>query len=1146
MALPSTTPLLPRIPRAHAVSSNGNNYWSAFGPRVDNLLYTVYTDFTDMFTAFTSGQLDISDWPIQAPDLGPFSSNPDFFVTPGQGEFGIFEVDLNHQDNFLTVAWQTARTTGTPSLAITGTAACGTCPAGSFQLIVNLKNLEEGGAAVLDPNNLVTATITGASTPAATKGDDANPAPAGTYTLPPLSSIPASYIISTTIYSGSVTLFTSGTTAPVCATGNTCTATFNINYNSAGSAGLNTKKPSVAGIEIFRAISHLVDKPSFLTGPYLTPPGGLPLADCVDVQAPAAQHLLLGIGAGACNHNSSPSAAAIAADCASHTWLSPCSLVSLYNLSPDSIKGGASCATNSLGSQIPTAICFPSQSTLASSTIGYSGPNDLRAACDHFVAAGFTIVPAGATCADVAAGNVVGGVTAHLSNNGSQIIMYIRTHKPRRAYGTIIADELNFLFGTPANTPAGTPGGGTVLYGGPPSFAASTTPVYFTISQIASIVFSVAVVADWNLYTGGFFLGSTPDHLFALYHSQFASNLCGDGGSTTFPNNYPIFCDPVFDTQVNAGENVPGITFPGFQAAAVLGATRGATIAVYSGVNRFVGLNAWNLQTTGTGTGSSLTSVQGHGFEAAAGFWPTLNMRPVPGYVPTNSLYYASGCNPSTGCEQNTIRRGTSQSTLHMSPFTADTVWEFEFLAEIYDSMLAVDPNSAGLCQTQPGGTAHCLDWGTTSHSFSFDPATNHVTQTWNLRSDIFFHDGVPVTAHDVCFSLLAYRDSLSTSFASVANLVSCTTVGSKIVQTVLTGNSPFNELNIGGLLIVPEHVWASICGGLVAGTDSCVTPSGLTNLAFDPVAAGDMVGSGAWVCNPSVGVSTIAGQASCTQNANGSAGGQALGAGGRILLKRNLGYTRCCANIQTPENGLVTTNLQALEWADANKDGKVTILDIALAATKFGSADPYFAHPLYSSTPSAGTVDIGDIATIAFFFDHGVSAPFLGTPTGPLTATTPAGITQFDPRTDPYDEEFALPGGVTVYSLSSEFNGTIDAQGVVTAAGNVHARIVVVVPPGAAAPLIAMNVYIDFAGNVNVQNDGGGHSQLLCGTLAGPDAGKNSGVQFIPPIGGVGTFRQTAECNAKIPVMTDLHNVEVEIYSGGLQLFFIEFLGGP
>ncbi len=1109
------------IPRVRAVSSNGNNYWSAFGPRVDNLLYKVYMDFTTMFSDFTAGQLDITDWPIQPADLGSFTSNPDFWVKPKEGGFATFQLDMNHQDPLLTMAWQCARTAtsascsppvapGTPSLTITGTAACGvTCPSGFFQLIVHLTNLEEGGALVKDANNLVTATITGVSSPTATKADDADPAPAGTYTLPVLSSIPASYVISTSMYSGSVTLFTSGTTPPVCLAGQTCTADLSVNYNSP-----STKKPSVAGIEISRALSHLLDKPSFLTGPLFTPPGGTPLADCDDVQVPPRQNLMAGIGAGACNHSSAPDSATIAADCAEHSWMIGCPTfggpngittpVSLYNLSPDNITGAPSCTTAAYA-----VSCFPTQS--AFSFPGYSGINDLRAACDHLVNAGFTIAGTGG-CLAVAQG------TAHLANPAGScntstgvgcIIFYIRTHSPRKAFGTIIADELNALFGGLHVNPDGTlsNAGGTVCYGGPPSFTCSLTPVYFFIAQVASIVFSVSTVADWNLYTGQTTGNVTPEVLWFLYHSQFASNLCG-GASSTFPNNYPLYCDPVFDTQANAGEFLPSLTFAGFQQAAILGATRGATVPVYSGVNAFVALNAWNWQQVGTGTGGSLVPVKVQGFIASAGFWSTLNMRPVPGYVPANSSYYASGCNPSTGCEQNTIRRSMAQTTLHISPYVSTSDWEFEPLDEIYDSMLEVDPNTGGLCQTQPGGTAHCIDWMTTSHSASFDATTGKTAQTWNLRSDIFWHDGQRLTAHDVCFTILSYRDAPSANFfPRVSNVVSCTAISSTIAQVVLTGQSPFDELNIGGLLILPEHVWANVpgTGGLIPGTDQVVTPSALVNPSFDPVAAGDMVGSGLWVCNPSVGVSTIAGQASCTQNGDGSPGGQAIGAGGRILLKRNLGYMRCCPNAQAPTGlgggALPTTDLQALEWADANKDGRVTILDIAAAASKFGKADPYFAHPLYSATPSAGTVDIGDIATVAFFLDHGLTAPFLGTPTGAFTATPPAGLTQVDPVTDPF--RLDLGGGNLAYYLGASLSGTTLTVRAAVLAGT---------------PAITVNFYTDGTGTLVIPSDGGGHA-LVCS------------------IGATGATVLTAVCT--VPVGTA--HFDIQLASAGTELLLVE-----
>src|SRR6266568_2754754 len=977
MVLPAT------LPRVHAVLSNGNNYWSAYGPSADQLLYKVYNDFTAMFTDFQAGGIDITDWPVQPGDLGNFIGNPDFFVTTGQGEFGIDQVDYNHQDPFLGVAWQTARTTGTPSLVINSLVA--NQPAGSFQLIVNLKNIEEGGAAITDVNNLVTATISSQTLPTATASG-----PSGTYTLSVLSSVPVSYSIATTIYSGAVTMFTSGGTQPVCPATNTCTATLSVNYNSG-----STLKPSTAGIAMARAIAHLVNKPQFLTGSYLTTSAGVTVAKCLDVQAPSAQNLMGSISTttDACEaegtgiaHSSSVDLATLNAECSDANIAAlialvgtTCAPAALYLLKSSPVVGAASCSQASIGVN-----CFPTQS--AFTYPGYASSLDLAAACIYLVEAGFTITGAVGTTIAQQCNNVANGI-GHLNNNGLTALIYIRTDPKRKPYGTEIADSINYLYGSVTVS-----GGSVTNTGGTMNYGINTSPSY------------------WNIYTGAFTLGSTPDHLFALYHSQFASTLCGDGSKSTFPNNYPIYCDPAYDTQANAGENVAGVTFPGFQQAALLGATRGMTDAIFSGINQFVSLNCWSHQPS---TGSGLVSVQGHGFEAASGF--LLNMQPVPGYTAGNSLYNCPNGDPLV------MRRSMAQTTTHMNPYTATTAWEFEPLIQIYDSMLAVDPNSAGLCQTQPGGSAHCIDYMTTSHSTSFDGTTNLSTQTWNLRGDIFFHDGVAVTAHDVCFSILSDKQAPSAnSFPSVANVVSCTAVTNRVVSVVLTGNSPFNELNIGALFILPEHVWAPICGGVSAG-DACVTPANLASTTLDPVAAGDMVGSGPWVCNTSVGVSTIAGQASCTQNADGSAGGQALAGGARILLNRNLAYMRCCANEQTPEHGIATTNLQALEWSDSNKDGKVNILDIAAAAAAFGTTEPYFANAVYAATTS-GTVDIGDIATIASYFDEGLTAPFLGTVTGPHSSTPPAGLTQLNPNTDPAN--VAVSGG-TLYVQGATLSGT-------------------------------------------------------------------------------------------------------------------------
>jgi hypothetical protein len=1038
MVIPST------VPRIGAVLSKGNNYWSAYGPNVDNLVYTVYFDFDTMFAAFQNGQLDFTDWPVSASNLANYINNPDFFVLLAQTPSGVFELDINHMDPLFNVAsatdsWQENRTLGTPALVSLGTSTCAGCPPSTFHLTIQLQNLEESNTVIKDPGNRVSVLIGGTTSPIVVKADDGGTSPIGNYTIGFLSDASgiSSYVLSTNVYKGSATLFTATSSTPNCLNQQSCAYALRVNYNSGSKF-----KPSSSGIDMGRALSHLINKPQFLMGPYLTPSGGKPLAVCDDVVASPAQNLFTG-SASNCDPSSSAPNSVLTAECSDANIAAllaasglTCAPASLYNLKSNIVNGASSCGIGTVG-----VTCFPSQSS--SPPTGYASNVDLAAACIYFLEAGFTIVSAGAGTITQQCQNVAAG-TGHIVNpNGSCntttaagcVVIYPRSDPIRRASGTMFADEINYLFGTPA------PNGGTVCYGGPPSFSCSLTPVYFTISQVANIVFDTSVIKDWNLYTG-FYETVQIDSSYFIFHSSFAGNLCDPSApANTGPNNYVLWCDPVFDTQTSAGEFVPGYTELGFQQAAILAATRVTAVPLYSHVIYTAALNAWSQQQIAPGTGSSIVGVKDQGL--TAGFPNLISARPVPGYVPSNPLYYASGCNPSTGCTQNTLRRGLSQTTFNLSPYVFDTVWETEILNQFYDTMLAVDPNTGGLCQTQPAGTAHCIDWMTTRHSeLQNSPAAGQTTWTWNLRNDIFFTDQAPVTAHDVCFSILSDRDAPSRLLASsVADVVSCTTIGTRTAQIVVSGLSPFDELNLGGLYIVPEHIWAPLCGGLKTGTDACVTPSNLASRTFDPVAAGDMVGSGPWICNYSMGVSTIPGQASCTQNANGSPGGQALAAGSKVLLKRNLGYMRCCGNIITPENGMPTTNLQALEWANYNKNGKVTILDLASAAAAFGQTCPstptstpacYFAHPLYSSNPNTSTVDIGDIATVAFYFDDGLTAPFIGTPTSFLNANPPSGLNQYTSTIDPYGASSVYIQGFCIFNQcgSGMVKGTPKATG--------------------------------------------------------------------------------------------------------------------
>src|SRR2546426_9605345 len=99
MATPS-----PVITSVRAVPQSGNTAWSPYGPSSRNLLISFYSDFHAMFNAFASGQIDITDSPVQPGDLQAFSNNPDYFLTSPEGHYGACHLNIHQNGHFLGVA----------------------------------------------------------------------------------------------------------------------------------------------------------------------------------------------------------------------------------------------------------------------------------------------------------------------------------------------------------------------------------------------------------------------------------------------------------------------------------------------------------------------------------------------------------------------------------------------------------------------------------------------------------------------------------------------------------------------------------------------------------------------------------------------------------------------------------------------------------------------------------------------------------------------------------------------------------------------------------------------------------------------------------------------------------------------------------
>ena len=96
------------------------------------------------------------------------------------------------------------------------------------------------------------------------------------------------------------------------------------------------------------------------------------------------------------------------------------------------------------------------------------------------------------------------GAYAHIDAAGQHIIYYVRINFGRQQFGQVIADTLNFLFGTPQNRGGQIGFVGTVCYGPCPQY----TPKYYTFTQVTAPVFEDTSASGgspdaWQLYTAG-------------------------------------------------------------------------------------------------------------------------------------------------------------------------------------------------------------------------------------------------------------------------------------------------------------------------------------------------------------------------------------------------------------------------------------------------------------------------------------------------------------------------------------------------------------------------------------------------------------------------------------------------------------------
>jgi hypothetical protein len=401
--------------------------------------------------------------------------------------------------------------------------------------------------------------------------------------------------------------------------------------------------------------------------------------------------------------------------------------------------------------------------------------------------------------------------------------------------------------------------------------------------------------------------------------SKVAGSPCASVTYTNAASDYNYICSPTYDSLSSAmefspclsttGDPMPGMASPTFIncSGGVVGSGAGSTscigasctaisagyqsedyygshvftIPVWSGLDTQARLSNWALG----GSTPGFTTAFGGGYSATANYFNWLN---------------AYSATPAVA---GTLREGFLTTVSNLNPFDFTTLWEGYLLSNVYDGLFVQNP----LCsQTPPAGSSvsQCssisqnIDWMTTSHSFLCFPGGPACTSTTlgygnstyfaNTSADLrltlnrsnHWQDGGPVTAWDVKYSFMNLNATGAFQATGLASVAHINVLDEFTLDLNLKAKGPFTELFIGGITIIPGHVWSGcgastwnsgVTGKNIAGTnivnaaeDTCVgtftspslatvlvggVPTPVSSPTVDTVANGLLIGSGPFTC---------------------------------------------------------------------------------------------------------------------------------------------------------------------------------------------------------------------------------------------------------------------------------------------------------
>jgi len=412
-----------------------------------------------------------------------------------------------------------------------------------------------------------------------------------------------------------------------------------------------------------------------------------------------------------------------------------------------------------------------------------------------------------------------------LGGDGENILLkyYIRSdHAPRRDYGLWHADQIEL----------------------------AGLQVDRRLFDSAGCHSPVMIEHDFNLYTGGWGLGPDPDHL--ILYMWWSMGVPGYYWYPGFCYNYGAVNCPEFDAAVDVlleANTFDEAKMASYEAQeAIMDPTSGLGMAG-DGKPGFGGVGVLNVYCAKGFKAHQRRYVGGTPEEEAAGYtgqlWKGIINMPAYGCDQDFFNMYPEG-QPVGDGEHMTVRWGFKvDDIVKLNPIYAEWLWDWHVLGRIYSSLLTRDDYTFEWIPS----LAKAFDVGTW-----IDPADglekSKVRIT--LRSDLYWHDGVPVSTADVIWSLIEEPKELRAAglpppwgSESLVYIKSFYVIDPCNIEILLSLKSVWAVGWIGGYNLHPKHIWKPLIDSYVATGNPDLT-------AFSPDP--DLIGSANWRLEEYVG----------------------------------------------------------------------------------------------------------------------------------------------------------------------------------------------------------------------------------------------------------------------------------------------------